>query len=269
MDHRSKLNGARILLVEDNEINREVALELLTAQGITVVTAADGREALQILERESFDAVLMDCQMPVMDGYAATRALRERPALRNLPVIAMTANAMVGDRERTLAAGMNDHISKPIDIDEMFATLARWLAPRNHTAQSIEANGVAAVFRSLPGVDMTTALERMGSSESLFARTLKRFLDAERDFVARFASTRAVGEAAAARRMAHDLQSVAGTLGMNGLRQAALALEQACCADDAPAVDACLHEVSVQIEPILQGAQSWAEARSRGASADA
>jgi PAS domain S-box-containing protein len=269
MDHRSKLNGARILLVEDNEINREVALELLTAQGITVVTAADGREALQILERESFDAVLMDCQMPVMDGYAATRALRERPALRNLPVIAMTANAMVGDRERTLAAGMNDHISKPIDIDEMFATLARWLAPRNHTAQSIEANGVAAVFRSLPGVDMSTALERMGSSESLFARTLKRFLDAERDFVARFASTRAVGEAAAARRMAHDLQSVAGTLGMNGLRQAALALEQACCADDAPAVDACLHEVSVQIEPILQGAQSWADARSRGASADA
>ncbi|MGM9490365.1 response regulator [Ideonella sp. YS5] len=133
-DHRSTLNGARILLVEDNEINREVALELLTEEGITVVTAANGREALQVLERECFDAVLMDCQMPVMDGFAATRALRERPALQDLPVIAMTANAMVGDRERAIAAGMNDHIAKPINVDEMFATLARWLAPRRQTA---------------------------------------------------------------------------------------------------------------------------------------
>jgi len=269
MVDRSKLNGARILLVEDNEINREVALELLTAQGITVVTAADGREALQVLERESFDAVLMDCQMPVMDGFEATRALRERPALRDLPVIAMTANAMIGDRERTLAAGMNDHIAKPIDIDETFATLAKWLAPRKQTALSTEANSAAADFRSLPGVDVTAALAQMGSSESLYARTLRRFLDAECDFVARFASTRAAGDMAAARRMAHDLQSVAGTLGMNGLRQAALALEQACCADDAPAVDASLQAASLELQPILQGVQSWADARSRATSAHA
>jgi signal transduction histidine kinase/DNA-binding response OmpR family regulator len=268
-DARSKLNGARILLVEDNEINREVALELLAAPGITVVTAADGREALQTLERERFDAVLMDCQMPVMDGYAATRALRERPALRDLPVIAMTANAMVGDRERTLAAGMNDHIAKPINVDEMFTTLARWLAPRKQAAPSPEANGVPTDFRSLPGVDVNAALEHMGSSESLFARLLQRFLDAERDFVARFAVTQAAGDTAAARRMAHDLQSVAGTLGMNELRRAALALEEACCADEASAVDARLQAVSVLIEPILQGVQAWADARSGAASANA
>ncbi len=265
LDERSKLAGARILLVEDNEINREVALELLGAQGIGVVTAADGREALQVLEREPFDAVLMDCQMPVMDGFAATRALRERPALRDLPVIAMTANAMVGDRERTLAAGMNDHIAKPINVDEMFATLARWIVPRRPTAPAADAAGAGADFRPVPGMDLSAALEHLGGNESLLARTLQRFLAAERDFATRFASTWTAGDTAAARRMAHDLQSVAGTLGMDGLRQAAIALEEACHAGDAPAVDARLQEVSVLIEPILQGVQSWADARTGAA----
>ena len=174
----------------------------------------------------------------------------------------------VGDRERTLAAGMNDHIAKPIDIDDMIATLAKWLAPRRQTAQSCEPVGTAADFRSLPGVDVTAALARMRSSESMLARTLQRFLDAHRDFVARFVSNRAQGDMATARRMAHDLQSVAGTLGMHRLRQAALALEQACCAEDAPAIDARLQEVSLQIEPILQGVQSWSDARPRATGAN-
>ncbi|MBW8830589.1 MAG: AAA family ATPase [Burkholderiales bacterium] len=269
LDHRAALAGAHILLVEDNAINQELAVDLLNGAGVAVKVASDGQQALDMLARERFDAVLMDCQMPVMDGYAATRALRQQPQLRALPVIAMTANAMVGDREAVLAAGMNDHIAKPINIDEMFATLAKWLAPHTHAAQSTEANATGADFRSLPGVDATAALERLGSNESLFARTLQRFLDADRDFVARFASTRTVGDTAAARRMAHDLQSVAGTLGMNGLRQAALALEQACCAGDASAVDARLQEVSVLIEPILQGVQHWAAARARAAGAHA
>src|SRR6185295_4567355 len=111
-------------------------------------------------------------------------------------------------------------------------------------------------LHSLPGVDATAALAHMLSSEPLFARTLQRFLDADRDFVARFASTWAQGDADAARRMAHDLQAVAGILGMHALRQAASALEQACCAADAPATEARLHELSQQIGPILQGVQS-------------
>src|SRR5439155_7511588 len=104
-------------------------VDLLSRAGVVVSVASDGQEALDTLAREHFDAVLMDCQMPVMDGYAATRALRQQPAMRALPVIAMTANAMVGDREAALAAGMNDHIAKPIVVDEMFATLARWVRP--------------------------------------------------------------------------------------------------------------------------------------------
>jgi CheY-like chemotaxis protein len=129
LGHQTRLAGVRILLVEDNAINRELALDVLSRAGVVVSIACDGQQALDMLGRQRFDAVLMDCQMPVMDGYAATRALRQRPQLRDLPVIAMTANAMVGDRDKVLAAGMNDHIAKPIKLDEMFATLARWVRP--------------------------------------------------------------------------------------------------------------------------------------------
>jgi CheY-like chemotaxis protein len=124
-DERSQLVGAQILLVEDNAINQELARDLLGRAGIVVTVAENGREALDVLSRQHFDAVLMDCQMPVMDGYDATRALRADPQWRDLPVIAMTANAMVGDREKALAAGMDDHIAKPIRVNELFTTLAR------------------------------------------------------------------------------------------------------------------------------------------------
>jgi signal transduction histidine kinase/DNA-binding response OmpR family regulator len=121
------LRGARVLLVEDNDINQDLAVELLTGAGLEVRVAGDGRQALDALARERFDVVLMDCQMPVMDGYEAARAIRGRPDVMALPIIAMTANAMSGDREKALAAGMDDHIAKPIDVDAMFTTLARWL----------------------------------------------------------------------------------------------------------------------------------------------
>jgi signal transduction histidine kinase/ActR/RegA family two-component response regulator len=129
VEHETKVKGARVLVVEDNEVNCEVANELLTQAGITVTIAHDGHEALQALERASFDGVLMDCQMPGMDGFEATRRIRENPAWRDLPVIAMTASAMVGDREKALAAGMNDHVAKPVDVNHLFATLARWIRP--------------------------------------------------------------------------------------------------------------------------------------------
>ena len=121
------LRGARILLVEDNEINRELALELLIAAGARVSVAGDGRQALDRLAEEPVDIVLLDCQMPVMDGYEAVRAMRADARWRDLPVIAMTANAMAGDRQRALAAGMNDHIAKPLNVALMLATIGQWL----------------------------------------------------------------------------------------------------------------------------------------------
>ena len=122
-----QLEGARILLVEDNDTNQELALELLSAAGATVAVAGSGEQALSRLATDVFDLVLMDCQMPGMDGYEATRAIRADARWRHLPIIAMTAEAMLGDREKALEAGMNDHISKPVDVSAMYTTLQRWM----------------------------------------------------------------------------------------------------------------------------------------------
>ena len=125
----AKLQGAKILLVEDNEINQELMLELLISNGLIVAVASNGQEALDLLEGGFFDGVLMDCQMPVMDGYDATCKIREQKRFKDLPVLAMTANAMVTDKERALASGMNDHIAKPISFDAMVMTMAKWISP--------------------------------------------------------------------------------------------------------------------------------------------
>ena len=123
------LKGALVLLVEDNELNQELAMEVLTMNGINVEVASNGMEALKLLDEQTFDGILMDCQMPIMDGYEATRKIREQDKFRELPVIAMTANVMKHDVEKCLEVGMNDHIAKPLDPDVMFLTMAKWIKP--------------------------------------------------------------------------------------------------------------------------------------------
>jgi len=214
--HQARLRGAQILLVEDNPINREIALSVLGGADIAVSVAHDGQEALQMLARQHFDGVLMDCQMPVMDGYEATRALRQQPQWRDLPVIAMTANALVGDRDKVLAAGMNDHVAKPINVDELFATLARWIRP------------AAALPDEAPAIDRQAGITATMGDEDLYLRLMRMFRDREADFGQRFRAARAQGETATAMRMAHDLKNVAGTLAVRGVHQAAAELERAC-----------------------------------------
>ena len=244
--HRASLAGARILLVEDSLINQELACDLLSRAGIVMQVAGNGREALELLTRERFDGVLMDCQMPVMDGYAATRALRQQARWRDLPVIAMTANAMVGDRERVLAAGMNDHISKPIRVDDLFATLARWVRTT-----------AAAVPGGLPGIDSRAALAELGGNEQLYRRLLGMFRDREASFGERFREARAAGDTEGAVRAAHDLKGVAATLGAPAVGEAAAALEQA-CSRGAPAreIDALFAIVTRQLDPVIAGLRS-------------
>ena len=230
------LAGARILLVEDNPVNQELARDLLNRAGIVVSIAGDGQEALGILERERFDAVLMDCQMPVMDGYDATRALRRRPELQDLPVIAMTANAMAGDRQKVLEAGMNDHVAKPIRIDDLFATLARWVRP---------ALPARAPEPPPPTLDRRAGVAALMGDEALYRRLLVMFREREADFDARFRAACDRGDGSTATRCAHDLKSAAGSLGMPALQRAAAALEEACSqGGDAAA-----------LEPLRQAAQ--------------
>jgi signal transduction histidine kinase/CheY-like chemotaxis protein/ligand-binding sensor domain-containing protein/HPt (histidine-containing phosphotransfer) domain-containing protein len=219
LTRQAGLAGARILLVEDNAINQELARELLNIAGIVVSIAGDGQEALAILGHERFDGVLMDCQMPVMDGYEATRALRRRPELKDLPVIAMTANAMAGDRQKVLEAGMNDHVAKPIRVDDLFATLARWVHPLQPSAAPEE---------RLPTLDVRAGVAAVMGDEALYRRLLAMFLQRETGFVARFRAGGEHGDSNAPPRFAHDLKSVAGSLGMPRLQRAAAALEEAC-----------------------------------------
>ncbi|MEA2029725.1 MAG: response regulator, partial [Campylobacterota bacterium] len=124
------LSGAKILLVEDNDTNQELALDLLSSNGIGVELAHHGAEAIEMIKEGEYDGILMDCQMPIMDGYEATRIIRQDPNFANLPILAMTANAMKGDKEEVIEAGMNDHIPKPIDPHHLFRTMAQWIKPK-------------------------------------------------------------------------------------------------------------------------------------------
>jgi CheY-like chemotaxis protein len=117
----------RVLLVEDNEINREVAIELLTSMNLEVIIASNGQEGLELAKNKHFDLILMDIQMPVMDGITATQLIRAEKSLQSIPIIAMTANALTSDYEKSIAAGMNDHLSKPIEMEKLITTLNRWL----------------------------------------------------------------------------------------------------------------------------------------------
>jgi len=264
LGHQSRLSGVRILLVEDNAINRELALDVLSRAGIVVSTASDGQEALDMLGRQRFDGVLMDCQMPVMDGYAATRALRQRPGLQELPVIAMTANTMVGDREKALAAGMNDHIAKPIKVNDMFATLARWVRPAANTSAepsgTTKADEGADSLAALPGIDTRIGLAATMGNEVLYRRLLCMFRDGQADFLARFNAARAAGEMTAATRVVHDLKSLAATLGIHAMQQEAAALERA-CTQGAEGIDALAQEVDRLLDPVIKGLQTLGPAR--------
>ena len=256
LGHQARLRGVHLLLAEDNAINREIALTVLSRAGIVVSVACDGQEALDMLGRQHFDGVLMDCQMPVMDGYSATRALRQQPRWRDLPVIAMTANAMVGDRDKALAAGMNDHIAKPIKVEDMFATLARWIQPAAHAACA--APGLASDDRrhdplaGLTGIDSRAGVAAMMGDNVLYLHLLRMFCDREADFPERFRAARAGGATKTAMRMAHDLKSVTGSLAVLAVHQAATKLELACIdgTDDA-GIEALVQDVAEPLGPVI------------------
>ncbi len=227
------LRGAHLLLVEDNEINQQVAEELLAQAGISVVIAANGKLGVDTLKAgpDRFDGVLMDIQMPVMDGYTATAEIRKDERFRELPVIAMTANAMTGDREKTLAAGMNDHVAKPIDVRELFEVLARWIeVPEARRAsgpdESIETD-LAAVeaVPELPGIDTVTGLRRVGGNAALYLKILKNFRDSQTDAVQRIQVAAEAGDTERARREAHTLKGLAGNIGADALQTLAQKIE--------------------------------------------
>jgi signal transduction histidine kinase/DNA-binding response OmpR family regulator/HPt (histidine-containing phosphotransfer) domain-containing protein len=258
----ARLAGARVLLVEDNDMNQELAMELLRNASMEVVLANHGREALDILAADAnFDGVLMDCQMPVMDGYTATREIRNNPAFKDMPIIAMTANAMAGDREKVLEAGMWDHIAKPLNVGEMFATIAKWIRPKAAAATSgtVAASGLggagnAAGLPALPGIDTKAGLNTTMNNAKLYTRLLLKFRDSQASFEDAFRLAQTGGDAEVPTRLAHTLKGNAGNIGASGVQHAAGDLEQACREGAASAhMEALLARVVLEMAPVLAG----------------
>ena len=230
-DQREKLRavaGMHVLLVEDNAINQQVAQEILERSGLRVTVADNGEEALSALENERFDAVLMDLQMPVMDGLESTRCIRRDERYRDLPVIAMTASVMARDRESCLAAGMNDHVAKPILPEELIDALTRNIPARNPPNDSTaSARALPAQTRlpRLPGFDLDEALARMGANTALFKKLLAQFAEQFAGAAQEMAALVKEGNSADAAKHLHLLKGTAANLGATALARAAAALE--------------------------------------------
>jgi two-component system, sensor histidine kinase and response regulator len=228
-------SGIRVLLVEDNEVNQQVAKELLESEGARVTIANHGAEAVGILtegeQPPPFDVVFMDLQMPEMDGLAATKVLRARPQLQDLPIIAMTAHVMTEEVERCLEAGMNDHVGKPIDPDGFFATLARWTRGHPRTAFERPARAASAedeiTVPDIEGVDVLAGLRRAAGNKRLYRDLLTQFVSKQESAAQRIRAALESGNRHHAERLAHSLKGAAGNLGIQQVFSAAGTLETA------------------------------------------
>ena len=244
------LAGARVLLVEDNELNQQVATELLADAGVVVTVANNGKEGVDAVLAAPYDAVLMDVQMPVMDGYTATGVIRGDARFKDLPIIAMTANAMAGDMEKSAAAGMCDHVTKPIDPDTLFATLAKWIKPgrapvRGRRRRSRPRTGRSAAARppggrrrcrattaappfpaSLDGFDLKEGLQRLRGNQALYRKLLVSFATKYTTRAGDIRSALDAGDFATANGLVHDLKGLAGNLSALQLQAAAAELEK-------------------------------------------
>ncbi|MES2941060.1 MAG: response regulator [Pseudomonadota bacterium] len=235
--------GARILVVEDNDINQQVARELLEDVGMVVDVADNGEIALQMVQRAPYDLVFMDMQMPVMDGLAATRRIRALRRFAQLPIVAMTANAMEQDRRRCIEAGMNDAVIKPIDPEELWNALLKWL-PQDGIAPAAGAQAADAapprggddLPEGVAGLDTTLGLSRMLGKKPLYLAMLRRYMQGQKHVCAQIHDALAVGDMPTAERVAHTTRSVAGNLGASAVEELAAALERS-LKDYAPPVE--------------------------------
>ena len=252
------LRGALVLLVEDNEINQQIAVELLGGGGIDVVTAENGREAIEKLSAPSarFDMVLMDIQMPEMDGYEATRRIRAQAWGVSLPIIAMTAHALDEERRKALDAGMNSHISKPIDPDAMFETMRQFYVPTHRTGTrgpTTQSDGGAPALPPIEGVDVTAALRRLAGNVRLYRSLLQRFVKEQESCAGDIGESLRRGDAGTAEMLAHKLNGIAGNLGVETVHLAAAELEKSLRGHESPSV---LHEALGKLEGALRAAMA-------------
>jgi two-component system sensor histidine kinase/response regulator len=261
----SALRSARVLLVEDNELNQEVALGLLKDAQMSIDLAENGEVAVRMVGSGKYDLVLMDMQMPVMDGIAATKMIRRNQQLRTLPIVAMTANVMAADREKCIEAGMNDHVAKPIDPDELFAVLLRWIQPREVDSKAKESERVTASVPApvdapessplaISGIDTKSALRRTGGNRKRYESLLRKFAQASADGVAEIHAALAAGDTSTAARAAHSLKGAAANLGATALAELAAKVETSIIAGQS--VDEGLQSLALSFDAVVAAIRS-------------
>lgn len=245
------LKDARILLVEDNEDNQQVGTEILNAVGCSIRIANNGEEAIKMVQASPYDIVLMDVQMPVMDGLTATREIRKIAGFEKLPIIAMTANAMKEDMNRCIDAGMDDYIAKPIDPDEMFRTLRKYFITGKEPAPAHDEkkkedreNSIDAI----PGIDTTSGFKRVMGNRTLYFELLKRFCDGQKDTACRISEALTAGDFLLAERLAHTLKGVAANIGVRDVRDAAEKVEKAINTRETGGIDVLIDELNDHVE---------------------
>ncbi|WP_395688282.1 response regulator [Caenimonas koreensis] len=258
-DLRAPHRRARVLLVEDNDINQQVAREMLEDAGVTVDVADNGLVALQMVQKTRYALVFMDMQMPVMDGVTATRAIRGLPGMADLPIAAMTANAMEQDRRNCMEAGMNDFIVKPIDPQALATVLARWIAPADDHiaaaqtpapgAPSLGADGIP---QNVSGLDTRLGLSHMMNKKPLYLAMLRRYCAGQASVVQELRDALDAGDTATAERLAHTSKGVAANIGATLVQTRADALELALRQhEDATRVSALLAEFEAPLAELL------------------
>jgi CheY-like chemotaxis protein/HPt (histidine-containing phosphotransfer) domain-containing protein len=240
----SQHRGARVLLAEDNPVNREVALSLMADLGFRIDYAEDGAEAVALAGHNEYDLILMDMQMPVMDGVEAAQTIRRSPgANQSVPIIALTANAFDEDRRRCLDAGMNDHVPKPVEPATLFAALRRWLPERAGETADVKPapvstapeplpdaeyeNALRARLQNLPGMNLSAGLHRVRERMSSYVRLLRLFVESHGDDVERLRDLLATGARDDAQRLVHSMKGAAGMLGATNVQELAAGIESA------------------------------------------
>jgi CheY-like chemotaxis protein len=245
-------------LAEDNEINQQVAEEILQQAGLVVRSANNGKEAVEMVKAGDFDVVLMDIQMPVMGGFEATQEIRRDERFQDLPIIAMTAHAMAGDREKSIEAGMNDHLTKPIDPDQLISALVKWVKTTERVTSeglsdsSSESKKVQDILPAqLPGISIASGLGRLAGNRRLYTKLLCKFKDGQKNAVDQIKAALQAGDMETASRIAHTVKGVSGNLGGDNLYQAAAELEKAI--KDGKNLDLFMVEFDSQLTVVVEG----------------
>lgn len=256
-----EIKGAKVLLVEDNLMNQQVALELLKGGDLIVDVACNGQEAIKAVKSNNYDLVLMDVQMPVMGGYEATSQIRADSRYTNLPIIAMTAHAMLGAKEECLGSGMNDYLSKPIEPDQLFTVLTRWLKrdglksgfkAQEQLRQVIGENSGSCLPKSLSGIDLATGLKRLNGNDLLYKRLLLDFLERYTYFTEEIRNALYNKDISSALLQAHTLNGVAGNLSLIKVQEFALGLEEAIEGNSGIDIDSMLIKIDKELQLVFQ-----------------